>query len=485
MTTLLIHNARCVATFDHVDPTQVRELRDASIYIRDNRIDYVGPTADLPPQALQADEIIDARNHVVTPGLVNTHHHMYQSLTRAIPQVQNAELFGWLRGLYPIWAGLTPDMVRVSTQVAMAELLLSGCTTSSDHLYIYPNGVRLDDSIEAAREIGMRFVATRGSMSVGQSQGGLPPDRVVEREDCILKDTQRVIEQHHDSTWGAMVNVAVAPCSPFSVSRDLMREAALLARSFNRGVRLHTHLAENDHDLAYSREKFNCSPTQYAQDLGWLGPDVWHAHCVKLDDEGISLFAATRTGVAHCPCSNMRLASGIAPIRRMLNAGVPVGLGVDGSASNDAAHMVNEARQALLLARVGRAMQPPEARTLPSGERKTFFGCDLGPAEMTARDALSIASRGGAQVLGRSDVGHIAVGMCADLALFDLNTLGFAGAAVHDPVGALLLCASPQADYTLVNGRVVVRQGQLTTVDLGPLLERHNQMATQLATLSL
>ncbi len=477
MGTLLIHHARTVATFDHTDPAQSTELRDASIYIEGNRIAFIGAAADLPPQALEADEVIDAQRQLVTPGLVNTHHHMYQSLTRAIPGVQNAELFGWLRGLYPLWAGLTPEMVQVSTQIAMAELLMSGCTTSSDHLYIYPNGVRLDDSIGAAAEIGMRFVATRGSMSVGQSQGGLPPDRVVEKEDFILKESQRLIEQHHDASWGSMLNVALAPCSPFSVSRDLMREAALLARSFKgQGVRLHTHLAENDHDLAYSRDKFGCTPTQYAQDLGWLGDDVWHAHCVKLDDEGISLFAASRTGVAHCPCSNMRLASGIAPIRKMLDAGVPVGLGVDGSASNDAAHMVNEARQALLLARVGRAMQPPEVR-----EGRTFFGCDLGPAEMTVRDALSVATRGGAQVLGRKDIGHLAVGMCADLVLFDLDTLGFAGGAVHDPVGSLLLCASPQADYTVVNGKVVVREGHLDTVDLGPLMERHNRLALQLA----
>lgn len=479
MGTLLIHNARAIATFDNANPVQSTELRNASIYIEENRIAFIGATADLPPHALQADEVIDAQRHLVTPGLVNTHHHMYQSLTRAIPEVQNAELFGWLRGLYPIWAGLTPEMVQVSTQIAMAELLHSGCTTSSDHLYIYPNGVRLDDSIEAATEIGMRFVATRGSMSVGQSQGGLPPDRVVEKEDFILKDTQRLIEQYHDVSHGSMLNVAVAPCSPFSVSRDLMRESALLARKY--GARLHTHLAENDHDLAYSREKFGCTPTQYAQDLGWLGHDVWHAHCVKLDDEGISLFAASRTGVAHCPCSNMRLSSGIAPIRKMLNAGVPVGLGVDGSASNDAAHMLNEARQALLLARVGRAMQPPEERLLPHGERKTFFGCDLGPAEMTVRDALSVATRGGAQVLGRGDIGYLAVGMCADLVLWDLDTLGFAGGAVHDPVGSLLLCASPQADYTVVNGKVVVREGHLETVDLGPLMERHNRLALQLA----
>ncbi len=474
MTSLLIQNARCIATQDHADPQRARELRNASIFIQDHRIAFVGANADLPAQAQAAEEVIDAQNHLVTPGLVNTHHHMYQSLTRAIPSVQNAELFGWLQGLYPIWTGLTPDMVHTSALVAMAELLLSGCTTSSDHLYIYPNGVRLDDTIAAAQQIGMRFVATRGSMSVGRSQGGLPPDSVVEREDAILHDTQRVIERFHDASHGSMLNVAVAPCSPFSVSRDLMRESAQLARAL--GVRLHTHLAENDHDLAYSKEKFNCTPTEYAQDLGWLGPDVWHAHCVKLDDAGISLFAATRTGVAHCPCSNMRLGSGIAPIRRMLDAGVPVGLGVDGCASNDAAHMVNEARQALLLARVGRSLQPPVQR-----DGQTFFGCDLGPAEMTARDVLALATRGGAQVLGRDDIGQIAVGMCADLALFDLNTLGMAGGAVHDPVGALMLCSSPQADYTIVNGRVLVRHGQLSSVDLGPIIERHNRMARQLA----
>ncbi|QHE77412.1 8-oxoguanine deaminase [Hydrogenophaga sp. PBL-H3] len=477
MTTLLIHNATCIATFDHTDPAQGRELKDASLFVRDHLIEWIGPASELPPALKEADETIDARGHLVVPGLVNTHHHMYQSLTRALPAVQNAELFGWLQGLYPVWTGLTPEMVRVSTQVAMAELLLSGCTTTSDHLYLYPNGVRLEDSIEAAQAIGMRFVATRGSMSVGQSQGGLPPDSVVEREDAILKDSQRLIETWHDARHGAMLQIALAPCSPFSVSTGLMKDSAALARSFKgQGVRLHTHLAENDHDIAYSLARFNRTPAQYAQDLGWLGDDVWHAHCVKLDDDGISLFAASRTGVAHCPCSNMRLASGIAPVRRLLDAGVPVGLGVDGSASNDGAHMVAEARQALLLARVGRAMQPPEVRA-----DKTFFGCDLGPAEMTARDALFIATRGGAQVLGRSDVGYLAPGLCADFALFDLRTLGFAGGAVHDPVASLLLCASAQAACTVVNGRVVVRQGQLTTVDLGPLLEKHNRLARELA----
>lgn len=459
MPTLLIRNAQTIATQDDSQA----ELHNASIFIRDHVIEAIGPAESLPDTA---DTVIDARHHVVIPGLINTHHHMYQSLTRAIPSVQNAELFGWLRGLYPIWAGLTPAMVYTSTQVAMAELLLSGCTTSSDHLYIYPNGVTLDDSIEAAREIGMRFVATRGSMSVGQSLGGLPPDNVVENEAFILKDTQRVIESFHDARPGAMIQVAVAPCSPFSVSRDLMKTSAELARAL--GVRLHTHLAENDHDIAYSLEKFNCKPAQYAQDLGWLGPDVWHAHCVKLDDEGISLFAATRTGVAHCPCSNMRLASGIAPIRKMRDAGVPVGLGVDGSASNDAAHMLNEARQAMLLARLRKSMEAP-------------FGCDTAPLEMTARDALQLATRGGAEVLGRKDIGQIKVGLCADLALFDLRTLNFAGGAVHDPVGSLMLCASANAAYTIVHGKVVVKNGQLCTVDLGPLIERHNAFSKALA----
>ena len=468
MTTLLIHNAHTIATLNDAGD----ELSNASIYVRNNCIEAIGPAHALPSTA---DRVIDAEHHVVIPGMVNTHHHMSQSLTRAIPGVQNAELFSWLRGLYPIWAGLQPDMIYASTQTAMAELLLSGCTTSSDHLYIYPNGVKLDDCIHAAREIGMRFVATRGSMSVGQSKGGLPPDRVVEQEDAILKDTQRLITQFHDASHGAMTQVAVAPCSPFSVSQDLMRLSAEMARHY--GVRLHTHLAENDHDIAYSLEKFNRTPTQYAEDLGWLGDDVWHAHCVKLDDEGISLFAATRTGIAHCPCSNMRLASGIAPIRKMIEAGVPVGLGVDGSASNDAAHMVNEARQAMLLARLRKSLESPQV----TAAGKTVFGCDTAPMEMTARDALRLATRGGAEVLGRKDIGQLSVGFCADMAIFDLRSLSFAGGAVHDAIGSLMLCASAPASYTIVNGRVVVSEGQLATLDLGRVIERHNQFAKQLA----
>jgi len=462
--TLLIKDADCVATMDDAGT----EWRQASVLIRGTAILAAGPTASLDPALLaQATQTIDARGHIVIPGLVNTHHHMYQSLTRAIPAAQDAELFTWLRTLYPIWAGLTPEMVHVSTQVAMAELLISGCTTSSDHLYLYPNGVRLDDSIEAATEIGMRFHASRGSMSVGESAGGLPPDHLVEREASILADSQRLIEAWHDTSRHAMVRIALAPCSPFSVSPELMRESANLARSYRRGIRLHTHLAENDHDIAYSRERFNKTPTEYAESLGWLGDDVWHAHCVKLDEHGIQRFAATRTGVAHCPCSNMRLASGIAPVRRMLNAGVPVGLGVDGSASNDAGHLLAEARQAMLLARVGRSLDP--------------FGCDHGPADMSARAALKVATRGGAQVLGRDDIGQIAPGFAADLAIFDLRTLGMAGAAVHDPVAALLMCHGEPTAWTIVNGRIVADHGRLTTVDLGPLVERHNALARALA----
>jgi len=372
--------------------------------------------------------------------------------------VQDCELFTWLQGLYPIWAHLTPEMVRIATQTAMAELLLSGCTTTSDHLYLYPNGVRLEDSLEGAQAIGMRFHAARGSMSVGQSQGGLPPDRVVEREPAILKETQALIERWHDPSRFAMQRIVVAPCSPFSVSRELMRDSALLAREY--GVALHTHLAENDHDLAYTRERFGCTPAEYAEQLGWVGPDVWCAHCVKLDAAGIALFARSGTGVAHCPGSNMRLASGIAPIRAMREAGVAVGLGVDGAASNDAGHLLGETRLALLLQRVAQ-------------------GPTHGPAAMTARAALELATLGGARVLGRDDVGALAVGMAADFVTVPLDEIGMAG-ALHDPVAALLFCQVPRIRHSIINGRVVVRDGRITTLDLPVHIERHNALAMQL-----
>jgi cytosine/adenosine deaminase-related metal-dependent hydrolase len=452
MSTLLIRHAQLLVTMD----AQRREIADGAVLVRGPVIEAVGPSAELPDTA---DEVIDARDQIVLPGLVNTHHHMYQTLTRAIPAVQDCELFSWLRGLYPIWANLTPEMVRISTQTAMAELLLSGCTTSSDHLYIYPNGVRLEDSLEGAAGIGMRFHAARGAMSVGQSQGGLPPDRVVESEPAILKETQRLIERWHDPRRYALQRIVVAPCSPFSVSRELMRDSALLARGH--GVSLHTHLAENDHDIAYTREKFGCTPAEYADQLGWVGPDVWCAHCVKLDAAGIQLFARTRTGVAHCPGSNMRLASGIAPIRAMRDAGVPVGLGVDGAASNDSGHLLGEARLAMLLQRVA-------------------HGPRQGPSAMTARESLEIATLGGARVLGRDDIGALAPGMAADLVTVPLDDIGLAG-ALHDPLAALVFCHVPRIRHSIIHGRVVVRDGRITTLDLPVLIERHNALARQLA----
>ncbi len=442
--TTLFKNALTVVTMDD----QRREIKNASVLVEGNRIRAIGAAHEI---VQSADEIIDAAGHVVLPGLINTHHHMYQTLTRVVPAAQDASLFGWLKALYPIWARLTPEMIQVSTQTAMAELLLSGCTTSSDHLYLYPNGSRLDDSIEAAHEIGMRFHAARGAMSVGESAGGLPPDSVVENEAAILKDMQRVVEAYHDETDCSMCRVVLAPCSPFSVSRDLMRQSAALARQM--GVSLHTHLAENTDDVSYSLEKFGCTPAQYAEDLGWTGHDVWHAHCVKLDDDGISKFARTGTGVAHCPCSNMRLASGIAPVGKMRAAGVAVGLGVDGSASNDGAHLLGEARQALLLARVG-----------------------FGPAAMTAREALEIATLGGAKVLNRNDIGALKPGMAADVAAFDLRGIEHAG-AWHDPVAALVFSAPTRAAFTMVNGKMVVRDGRLATVDERALAARHNGLA--------
>jgi cytosine/adenosine deaminase-related metal-dependent hydrolase len=456
---LLIERADVVVT---MDPAR-RELHDAAVLSIGGRIEAVGPRADVDAALAAAraagrtgDRLrrIDASGCVVTPGLVNTHHHMYQSLTRAVPAAQDADLFGWLRTLYPIWARYTPEMFVTAAEVAMAELLRSGCTTSSDHQYLFPNGARLDDTIEAARLIGIRFHACRGAMSVGESAGGLPPDALVEDEDAILADCERVVGRWHDASHGAMTRVAIAPCSPFSVSRGLMRDAADMARRL--GVRLHTHLAENGDDVAYSRERFGMTPAEYAESVGWLGDDVWHAHCVKLDAPGIARFGATRTGIAHCPCSNMRLASGIAPTPAWRAAGLRVGLGVDGSASNDGADLLGEARQAMLLARVGH-----------------------GPAAMRARDALEMATLGGAAVLGRDDVGAIEPGRCADLAVFDVSGLEHAG--VHDPVAGLLFAAPVRARFTIVGGRVVVDEGRLATADPRELARRQRAAVGTLA----
>ncbi|MFY0617138.1 8-oxoguanine deaminase [Shimia sp.] len=436
----LIKSAQSVLTMD--DDRNEHTAYD--IYIRDGVIADMGPDLEV-----SGAEVVHAETCVVTPGLVNTHHHLYQTLTRAVPGGQDALLFGWLKTLYPIWARFGPEEMHISAQVGLAELALSGCTLTSDHLYLYPNGARLDDTISAAQTVGMRFHPTRGAMSIGESDGGLPPDSLVETEAHILEDALRLIDTHHDPKVGSMVRVGVAPCSPFSVSRDLMREAALLAR--DKSVMLHTHLAENEEDIAYSLATFGCRPGQYAEDLGWVGEDVWHAHCVKLDASEIELFARTKTGVAHCPCSNCRLGSGIAPIRAMRDAGVPVGLGVDGSASNDAGNMVLEARQAMLLQRVAN-------------------GADA----MSAREALETATRGGAQVLGRDDCGQIAVGMRADLALWDVSGIESAGS--WDPA-ALLLAGPTSVRDLFVEGRQIVRDGHMTTIDLQGVINRQNQLA--------
>jgi cytosine/adenosine deaminase-related metal-dependent hydrolase len=446
MPTLLIRNADVLVSMDRTR----REITGGGLFARDGVIETVGPTASLPRAA---DEVIDATGCVVTPGLINTHHHMYQNLTRAVPAGQDALLFGWLQSLYPIWARIGPDEVRISALIALAELALSGCTTASDHLYIFPNGSRLDDEIDAAREIGLRLHATRGSMSIGESQGGLPPDILTEAEPAILNDCIRVIDAFHDPAPGAMTRVGVAPCSPFSVSRELMRDSALLAR--DKGVMMHTHLAENDEDVLYSQQNFGCRPGQFAEELGWTGGDVWHAHCVKLDAVEIGLFARSATGVAHCPCSNMRLGSGIAPVRTMRDQGVKVGLGVDGSASNDGADLLGEARQTMLLQRVA-----------------------LGADAMSAREALEIATMGGASVLGRDDLGALATGKRADFAVWPATGIETSGA--WDPVAALILCGPHRARDTYVEGRAVVRCGQMVTTDLDGAIARHRQLAAKL-----
>jgi cytosine/adenosine deaminase-related metal-dependent hydrolase len=442
MSEILIKQAAVVVTMDD----RRQELHGADILLRGGVIAAIGHGLT------GTGETVEAAGCVVTPGLVNTHHHLYQTLTRAVPGGQDALLFGWLKTLYPIWARFGPEEIFTSAQIGLAELALTGCSLTSDHLYMYPNGARLDDTIAAAQEVGLRFHPTRGAMSIGESQGGLPPDALVETEKAILEDCIRVVDRFHDASEGAMVRVGIAPCSPFSVSRDLMREAALLAR--DKGVMLHTHLAENDEDIAYSLAQFGCRPGQYAEDLGWVGPDVWHAHCVKLDGQEIDLFARTQTGVAHCPCSNCRLGSGIAPVRAMRDAGVRVGLGVDGSASNDAGNLVAEARQLMLLQRVSR-------------------GADA----MSAREALEIATRGGAEVLGRSDCGVLEVGKRADIAIWDLTGIEAAGS--WDPV-AFLLAGPMKVRDLFVEGREVVRQGRMKTIDLAATIGRQNRLAQKL-----
>lgn len=451
MATLLLKDIHTLATMNDARD----ELHDAVILIEDNIIRYVGSEEGMP--ACSPEQVLSLKHHVVMPGLINTHHHMYQSLTRALPKAQDAELFDWLQTLYPVWAKFTPRMIYASARTAMAELMLSGCTTASDHLYLFPNGSTLDDSIEAAKDMGIRFHASRGAMSVGQSKGGLPPDSVVENEADILNDMQRVVSTFHDDSHASMLRIVLAPCSPFSVSRELMRDTALLARELK--VSLHTHLAENAKDIEYSKTMFNMTPAEYVEDLGWVGHDVWHAHCVHLDDYGIDLFSRTGTGVAHCPCSNMRLASGVAPIRKMLDQKVNVGLGVDGSASNDSGSLINEARQAMLLQRA-HLMQPDA---------------------LSAREALWIATRGGAKVLNRNDIGQISVGYAADIIAYDLNSLEFAGGQ-SDPIAATLFCGAKKVSHSFINGRAVIADGELLNANVVDIVTEHNSLAKALLT---
>ena len=450
MTSLLIQHARLVVTMNDADT----RISDGGIYIQDNVIRQVGPSDTLTLER-PADVTIDASDMVILPGLINTHHHFYQTLTRNLPAAQNADLFTWLRVHYPIWARMTPEAIMVSTQTAIAELMLSGCTTSSDHTYLWPNGARLDHQIEAAREMGFRFHAARGSMSVGESQGGLPPDSVVEDEPTILRDSQRVIEEYHDANRYSMLRVALAPCSPFSVSPNLMRESIALARAY--GVHCHTHLAETLDEAAFCAETYHRTPVELAEDLGWVGEDVWHAHMAHPSEDEITRLGGTHTGIAHCPTSNMRLASGIAPLHALRQAGARVGLGVDGSASNDGSNLLAEARQALLLHRV-------------MGD----------PAAITAYEAVRLATRGGAAVLGRDDIGMLAPGMAADVIGYRLDTLALAGGAIHDPLAALVFCQPPQVNLSVINGRVRVQDGQLLDFDQQTLIARHNALATAL-----
>ncbi len=461
MGTLLVKNTAVLVTMD----ADRREIVRGGLFVRDNAIEQVGATEDLPETA---DTVLDLAGHVVLPGLVNTHHHLYQTLTRVI--AQDADLFTWLKTLYPIWANLTDEAIYISTLTGLAELALSGCTTSSDHLYIFPNDCTLDSQIRAAQDIGVRFHAARGSMSLGESEGGLPPDRVTEDEVFILKDSQRLIEQFHDAGRHAMIRVVLAPCSPFSVTPDLMRESANMARAY--GVRLHTHLAETVEEEAFCLETFGQRPVAYVESLGWTGDDVWHAHCVHMHHQEIDLFGRTGTGVAHCPSSNMRLASGIAPLIDWRNKNVRVGLGVDGSASNDGSHLLTEARMAMLLQRVA----PDRYLSAAPGGRGGFAG---NAASMSARQALELGTLGGASVLGRDDIGYLAPGMSADFIAINLNQLGFTG-ALHDPVAAVVLCQPPNVDWSVINGRVVVENGRLTTLDLGPHMEKHNAISRRM-----
>ena len=456
MTTKLIRNIAHLATFDDQD----REIVDGAIFVRDNVIEKIGTGADL--DGLIADEVIDLSGHIVMPGMVNIHHHMYQNLTRVM--VQDDELLVWLKTLYPIWSNLDDEAIGISARVAMAELIASGCTTSSDHLYILPNNCTLDATIDAAREMGMRFHAARGAMSRGQSQGGLPPDDCVEDEDAILRDAERLIAAYHDNSRHSMSRIILAPCSPFSVTPGLMKDAAALARR-HEGVHLHSHLAEDLFEEVYCQDVYKMRSVEFAESVGWLGPDVWFAHSIFMTSEEIDLFAETGTGVAHCPSANMRCGQGIAKIREMIDKGVPVGLGVDGSASNDTSNMFMEARLAMMLQRVA----PNKYLSEAPGGRGGFGGT---PSALSAREALHLATRGGAKILGRDDIGYLAPGMSADFIAVRLRQLGLSGTS-RDPLAALVMCGPFKVDHSFINGRHVIAKGEFTSVDIDSMLARH------------
>jgi cytosine/adenosine deaminase-related metal-dependent hydrolase len=434
---ILIDRCRVVATMDDAGT----ELENGSILIDGGAIVWVGQGR--PPVKEQPD-VLDAAGLVAVPGLINTHHHLYQTLTRV--RAQQGGLFEWLRELYPVWATIDADWERTAAEVGLAELALSGCSTTTDHHYVFPSGVTglLETEIEVAEQLGLRFHPCRGSMDLGRSKGGLPPDSVVEDRDAILQATDEAISRFHDSAPGSMLRIAVGPCSPFSVSPELMRESAALAR--RRGVRLHTHIAETLDEEDYCRKTFDRRPLELLEDLGFLGSDVWLAHCVHLGTPDIGRLADTGTGVAWCPTSNMRLGSGFAPGREMIDAGVAVGLAVDGSASNDSGNMLAEARQAFLTTRA----------------RK-------GAAAMSARDALRLATRGGAACLGREDIGSIEVGKRADIALFAVDGLQHRGAEA-DPLASLIFCNPGPVQHLFVEGRLVVQEGHLVNVSEGTLI---------------
>lgn len=459
MASLLVRHIAHLATFDDGG----REIADGALLVRDNVIEKVGTTTELADETV--DAVLDLTGHLVMPGMVNIHHHMYQNLTRVM--VQDDELLVWLKTLYPIWSRLDDDAIGISARVAMAELIASGCTTSSDHLYILPNNCTLDATIDAASELGLRFHAARGAMSRGQSQGGLPPDSCVEKEADILKDAERLISAYHDNARHSMSRIILAPCSPFSVTPGLMKDAAALARS-HPGVHLHSHLAEDLFEEIYCQEVYGMRSVEFAESVAWLGPDVWFAHSIFMTSDEIDLFAATGTGVAHCPSANMRCGQGIAKIREMLDKGVPVGLGVDGSASNDTSNMFMEARLAMMLQRVA----PNKYLSEAPGGRGGFGGT---PSALSAREALTMATRGGAKILGRDDIGHLTPGMSADFIAVKLRQLGLSGTQ-RDPLAALVMCGPFKVDHSYINGRKIIENGQFVTLDVDRLLEKHESV---------